>query len=162
MPARRAKDAGDKRDSFKLWAAFGLKTRMFFVSQAEHLSISLPTCCRPGKLRCPNTNKNELRMQKQRKQGSCHSWHSEKQNAKNDGYLVLSSKEDPCEELCNCNIQKKIGHAKYESVVRIWDICSPTATAPQTIFEKYPSTVKRLQSRTPTKETLSHPMSCWH
>ena len=109
MPARRAKDAGDKRASFKLWA------------QAEHLSISLRTCCRPGTLQGPNTNKNELQLQKQRKQGSCHSWHSEKQNAKNNGYLVLSSKEDPCEELCNCKNSKKNWTCK------VWICCKNLA-----------------------------------
>ena len=94
-------------------------TKGSFCPHAEHLSISLRTCCRPGKIRGPNTNKYELQMQKQKKQVVCHSWHSEKQNAKNDDYLVLSSKEDYCEELCNCKIQNSVGQAKYESVARI-------------------------------------------
>ena len=123
LPRRRAHSAEANQEQLVGKTGKGRwgQTSQLQVVGSEHLSISLRTCCRPGTLQGPNTNKNELQMQKQRKQGSCHSWHSEKQNAKNDGYLVLSSKEDPCEELCNCKNSKKNWTCK------VWICCKNLA-----------------------------------
>ena len=169
MLARRAKDAeenesashGDLHSDCLTHDGYCVSSGGTLVEGGiSSKSIRLRTCCRPAKLQGPNTNKYELQLQKRRKQGVCCYWHSEKQNAKNNRYVVLSSKDDPGQELCNCNIQSSVGKSKHESVVRIWHFCLPTATASETIFERYLRNVDRLQSRMPTTETLSHPKSC--